>query len=66
MYRTHVLCTQGCRNILLIGRTEVGSLSVFEWADTRPQRCHTQQSANMISDKSMLFKVEDIIVFIIY
>jgi hypothetical protein len=34
LYRTHVLCTQGRRNISLIGWTEVGSLSVFEWADT--------------------------------
>jgi len=32
----------------------------------RPRRRRTQQSANMISDKSMLFKVEDIIVFTIY
>jgi hypothetical protein len=34
LYRMHVLCTQGRCNILLIGRTVVGSLSVFEWADT--------------------------------
>jgi hypothetical protein len=34
LYRTHVLCTQGHCNILLIGWTEVGSLSVFQWADT--------------------------------
>jgi hypothetical protein len=32
----------------------------------RPRRRRTQQSANMISDKSMLFKVEDIIVFTFY
>jgi hypothetical protein len=31
LYRTHVLCTKGRRNISLIGRTAVGSLSVFEW-----------------------------------
>ena len=34
LYHTHVLCTQGRRNISLIGQTVVGSLSVFEWADT--------------------------------
>jgi hypothetical protein len=34
LYRTYVLCTQGRRNISLIGRTAVGSLSVFEWAET--------------------------------
>jgi len=32
----------------------------------RPQRRRTQQSANMIADKSMLLKVEDLIVFTIY
>jgi hypothetical protein len=32
----------------------------------RPQRHLTQQSTNMIGDKSMLLKVEDIIVFTIY
>jgi hypothetical protein len=32
----------------------------------RPRRRRTQQSANMISDKSVLFKVEDIIVFTFY
>jgi hypothetical protein len=31
-----------------------------------PRHRRTQKSANMISDKSMLFKVEDIIVFTIY
>jgi hypothetical protein len=30
LYRTYVLCTQGRCNISLIGRTAVGSLSVFE------------------------------------
>jgi hypothetical protein len=34
LYRTYVLCTQGRRNISLIGRTAVGSLSAFEWAET--------------------------------
>ncbi len=34
LYRTHILCTQGRCNISLIGRTIVGSLSVFEWVDT--------------------------------
>ncbi len=34
LYSTHVLSTQGCRNVSLIGQTVVGSLSVFEWADT--------------------------------
>ena len=34
LYRTYVLCTQGRRNISLIGRTAVGSLSVFEWVET--------------------------------
>ena len=36
LWRTYVLCTQGRRNISLIGWTAVGSLSVFEWAET----CH--------------------------
>jgi hypothetical protein len=31
-----------------------------------PQRRRTQQSTNMIGDKSMLLKVEDVIVFTIY
>jgi hypothetical protein len=31
----------------------------------RPQRCRTQQSANMMHDKSMSLKLEDIIVFTI-
>ncbi len=34
LYRTHVLCPQGRCNILLIGRTIVGSLLVFEWVNT--------------------------------
>jgi hypothetical protein len=32
----------------------------------RPWHRHTQQSANMMRDKSMSLKLEDIIVFIIY
>jgi hypothetical protein len=32
----------------------------------RPLRHRTQQSTNMIVDKSMLLKVEDLIVFTIY
>jgi hypothetical protein len=32
----------------------------------RPRRRRTQQSTNMIVDKSMLLKVEDLIVFTIY
>jgi hypothetical protein len=31
-----------------------------------PRRRRTQQSANMMRDKSMSLKLEDIIVFIIY
>jgi hypothetical protein len=30
----------------------------------RPRRCRTQQSTNMIGDKSMLLKVEHIIVLL--
>jgi hypothetical protein len=32
----------------------------------RPRRRRAQQSTNMIVDKSMLLKVEDLIVFTIY
>jgi hypothetical protein len=32
----------------------------------RPRRCHKQQSTNMMRDKSMPFKLDNIIVFTIY